>query len=165
MPRRRTPPSVVERTPAGYVVYLGAQESQLVLGLLDELRGLLQSEDPSYESLKRRLFPPAYHLPEHTEHDAEYQRFMREELVKSRLPAIDGVQAALTDQQPMDDSALLGFMQALNGVRLVLGTLLDVGEDHDPDDIDDDHPMLAEHQLYMFLSWLLDHAVSASMGE
>ena len=38
MPRRRTPPSVVERTPAGYVVYLGAQESQLVLGLLDELR-------------------------------------------------------------------------------------------------------------------------------
>ena len=106
-----------------------------------------------------------FRSPEHTEHDAEYQRFMREELVKSRLAAIDGVQGALTDQQPMDDSALLGFMQALNGVRLVLGTLLDVGEDHDPDDIDDDHPMLAEHQLYMFLSWLLDHAVSASMGE
>ena len=45
------------------------------------------------------------------------------------------------------------------------GTLLDVGEDHDPEDIDDDDPMAGEHHLYMFLSWLLDHAVSASMGE
>lgn len=164
MPRRRNPPSVVERTPAGFVVHLGQQESQLVLGLLDELRGLLQSTDAAYEALQRRLFPPAYHLPEHAEHDAEYQRFMREELVTSRLAAIDGVHGVLAEGHAMDDAWLLGFIQALNGVRLVLGTLLDVGEDHHPDDIDDDHPMLAEHQLYMFLSWLLEHAVQANLA-
>jgi len=164
MPRRRTPPPVIERTPAGFVVHLGPQESQLVLGLLDELRGLIHSTDPAHEPLLRRLFPPAYHLAEHAEHDAEYQRFMREELVTSRTAAIDGVRAVLTDGVAMDDGGLLGFMQAVNGVRLVLGTLLDVGEDHDPDDIDDDHPMVAEHQLYMFLSWLLEHAVQANLG-
>ena len=54
-----------------------------------------------------------------------------------------------------------GFVRSLNAVRLVLGTLLDVSEDHDPDLIGPDDPMFAEHQLYMFLSWLLEMTLSA----
>ena len=58
----------------------------------------------------------------------------------------------------------MGLMQALNAVRLVLGTLLDVGEEHDPSAVRDDDPMVGEHQLYSFLSWLLEHLVRATMG-
>jgi len=46
-------------------------------------------------------------------------------------------------------------------VRLVLGTLLDVSEAHDPEDVGDDDPMVGEHHLYQFLSYLLEVAVQA----
>ena len=38
---------------------------------------------------------------------------------------------------------MIAFVQAINGLRLVLGTMLDVVEDHDPDDIDEDDPQSA----------------------
>ena len=46
----------------------------------------------------------------------------------------------------------------------MLGTILDVSEDQDPDDIDEDDPLAGEFHLYNFLSWLLDWAVRA-LGE
>ena len=51
-------------------------------------------------------------------------------------------------------------MQAVNSVRLVLGTLLDVTEDDDvdpPDELVD----TAEYHLYGYLSWVLDSSVRA----
>lgn len=163
MPRRWFNRPVVERTAQGFVVRLGDQDVALLLRLLQELRGLLQSDDPQVAPIVRRLFPPAYHLDD--EADAEYQRFMREELVTSRLGGMDAVTDALQAGRPLNDGEITGFMQALNNVRLVLGTLLDVGEDHDPTEIDDDHPMVAEHQLYNYTSWLLEMTVQAISGE
>lgn len=163
MPRRWFNRPVVERTDQGYVVRLGEQDISLLLRLLAELRGLLQSDDPQVAPLVRRLFPPAYHLDD--EADAEYQRYMREELMTSRLGGMDAVTDALRAGRPLSDGEITGFMQSLNNVRLVLGTLLDVGEDHDPTDVDDDHPMVAEHQLYNYTSWLLEMTVQAISGD
>ncbi|MFM7687034.1 MAG: DUF2017 family protein [Actinomycetota bacterium] len=163
MPRRWFNRPVVERTDQGYVVRLGEQDISLLLRLLAELRGLLQSDDPQVAPLVRRLFPPAYHLDD--EADAEYQRYMREELMTSRLGGMDAVTDALRAGRPLTDGEITGFMQSLNNVRLVLGTLLDVGEDHDPTDVDDDHPMVAEHQLYNYTSWLLEVTVHAISGD
>jgi hypothetical protein len=56
---------------------------------------------------------------------------------------------------------MTSFVQSINGLRLVLGEMLDVSENADPDDIADDDPNAAEHHLYNFLSWLLDWAVQA----
>jgi hypothetical protein len=64
----------------------------------------------------------------------------------------------------VDEETMIAFVQAINGLRLVLGTMLDVVEDHDPDDSDEDDPLVSEHHLYNFLSWLLDWAVQA-LGE
>jgi hypothetical protein len=36
-----------------------------------------------------------------------------------------------------------------------------VGEEHDPSRVRDDDPMVGEHQLYAFLSWLLEATVHA----
>jgi hypothetical protein len=52
-------------------------------------------------------------------------------------------------------------MQGLNGLRLILGTVLDVTEDHDIELVDDDDPKAGEHHLYVFLSWLLEWTVRA----
>jgi hypothetical protein len=159
MARRRNSRHLVERTSKGYVVNLQREERELLVRLLAELRGILLSDDPRTAPLLRRLFPPAYHLADDAEAEAEYQRLMREDLVASRLESIAGVEAALTSGTPMDDGGLQGFMQAVNAVRLVLGTLLDVGEAHDPTSVADDDPMVGEHHLYSFLSWLLEHAM------
>jgi hypothetical protein len=161
MARRRNPRHLVERTSKGYVVHLQREELDLLVRLLGELRVILVSDDPSTAPLLRRLFPPAYHLADDAEAEAEYQRFMRDELVASRLESISSVEAALSSGSPLDEGGVQGLMQALNAVRLVLGTLLDVGEQHDPSTVADDDPLVGEHHLYAFLSWLLENTVQA----
>ena len=133
------------------------EEGDLIRRLLCEMQSLLVG--PSDNPALVRVFPAAYHLPEHAEHDAEYQRLMREELVASRLVGIDTVTAALAAKPPLDEAQVSALMQGLNGLRLVLGTVLDLSEDDDPDDIADDDPRAGEHQLYSFLSWLLEWTV------
>lgn len=149
----------VVRAADGYVVNLGTGERQLLSRLLNEFTQLLvgEADDPRLV----RIFPPAYHLEADHQADAEYQRLMREELVATRLSGINSVTTALQSADPLDDEGMTAFVQSINALRLVLGTMLDVSEDSDPDDVDDDDPFAGEHHLYAFLSWLLDWAVRA----
>ena len=163
MALRRKPPPLVERTADGIVVNLQQEERDLVVRLLHELRGLLLTDDPAAAPMLRRLFPPAYLHTEDAEAESDYQRFMREELVASKLEAIEAVDGAVGNGGAMTDGQAMGLMQALNSVHQVLGTLLDVGEEHDPNGVRDDDPMVGEHHLYSFLSWLLEHLVRATM--
>jgi len=142
-------------------VNLQTDEREVVARLLDELRTVITSTEPEHQPLLRRLFPPAYHLADDAEAEAEFQRLMREELVASRLDAIGRAQELIRSSEPLDDGAARAFVQSLNSVRLVLGTLLDVGEQEDLDEVGDDHPMVGEFHLYHFLSYLLEHAVQA----
>ena len=159
MARKRAFVPPVQRVQHGYVFNIGDDERRLIARLLTELSQLLMGE--SGDPRLVRMFPPAYHLADDAEADAEYQRLMREELVASRLTGISTVNAALQSPEPVDEESMVAFVQAINGLRLVLGTMLDVSEDLDPDDIDDDDPLVNEHHLYSFLSWLLDWAVRA----
>jgi hypothetical protein len=149
----------VETYRDGFRINLDRDERDLVVRLMRELRGLLLG--PSDNPLLVRLFPTAYHLPEHAAHDEEYQRLMREEIVASRLSGIDTVEAALTEPPPLSEGEMMALVQAVNGIRLVMAAALDVDEDHDPADIDDDHPQAADYHLYSFLSWLLEWSVRA----
>jgi hypothetical protein len=153
-------PRVVTRSGRGFVLHLGRDERALVSRLLEELRVLLT--EPSDEAPVSRLFPVVH--PEHPEREAEYQRLMRAELVASRLAGIDAVQAVLARsgrKVSLDEGEMTAFAQAVNSVRLVLGTVLDVGEDDDPRDELLDSP---EYHLYGYLSWVLDSAVRAMSG-
>ena len=162
MARKRAFIPPIQRVRDGFVFNIGDDERQLVARLLTELSHLLMGESGDPRLI--RIFPPAYHLADDAEADAEYQRLMREDLVASRLSGITTVNAALQEPGPVDENTVIAFVQAINGLRLVLGTMLDVVEDHDPDEIDDDDPLAGEHHLYNFLSWLLDWAVRA-LGE
>ena len=162
---RKKPRPLFESTAAGFLINLPPDERDLVTRLMGELRQLLLADDPRAEPLLRRLFPPAYHLADDAEADAEYQRLMREDLVASRLAAIEDASRLLNAGAPLNDGEMQGLLQSLNAVRLVLGTLLDVGEAHDPGELQDDDPMIGEHHLYQFLSMLLDRAVDALRGQ
>jgi ATP-dependent Clp protease adaptor protein ClpS len=145
-----------------YVLHLGRDERALVSRLLDELRALLTDQaDPE---LMRRLFPVVH--PDDPEREAEYQRLTRDDLVASRLTGIETVSAVLGRsgrKVTLDEAQMLAFMQAVNGVRLVLGTLLDVTED-DEDAERDDLDATPEYHLYGYLSWVLDSSVRALSG-
>jgi hypothetical protein len=133
--------------------------------LADELRGLLTEEesDEHAHALLVRLFPTAYTDDEELE--AEYQRLMREELVASKLAALDVVDRALADDAaPLDESGLLAFMQSVNSVRLVLGTMLEVSDEPDADEVRPGLEQSPEYALYSYLSWLLEHCVRALSG-
>ena len=158
MRRRRRPAGpVTAEGPDRFRLALDLEESALLRRLLGQLRGLL-SEAPPDDARVRRLFPTAYH--DDPERDGEYQRFMREELVASRLAALNDVDGALQSGVLTTDQ-LAAFMRSLNALRLVLGTLLDVDDDPDPVAINSQDPLFAEYQLYVWLSWMLEHVVEA----
>jgi Domain of unknown function (DUF2017) len=153
----------VTRTGSGYVLHLGREERVLVTRLLDELRALLT--EPADPELVRRLFPVVH--PDNPEREAEYQRLMRDELVASRLAGIEAVSTVLgrTGRKvTLDEAQMVAFMQAVNGVRLVLGTLLDVTEDDELVDREQEVDDTPEYHLYGYLSWVLDSSVQALSG-
>ena len=154
--------AIVTRSSGRYVLHLGKDERVLLGRLLGELRELVT--DPVELGAVRRLFPVVH--PDDAEREAEYQRLMREELVSSRLGAVDVVESVLAGsgrRVTLDDAQMQAFVQSVNAVRLVLGTLLDVGEDDD--ESRPDLASSAEYQLYAYLSWLLDSAIQAMSRE
>jgi len=151
--RRFVPP--VEAVDGGWRIGLDADERALLVRLMGELQALMTGPDDN--ELIRRLFPVAY--PDDDEKEAEYQRLMREELVASRLAAIDSVTSVLgaDPDDLLDEGQTIAFMQSINAVRLVLGTMLGITDDESADAADrSDSP---EHHLYDFLSWLLEWTV------
>jgi hypothetical protein len=151
----------VRRVGDGFVVELGEHATPVVRRMLDELRALLTDTDAGAVHLTGRLFPVVH--PDDPDAEAEYQRLMRDELVQSKLAAFHLVDEALGGDGRLDEPGLVAFMQSLNSLRLVLGTMLGITDD-DPDDDPDGAgdgagTASAEHELYGYLSWLLEWSV------
>mgnify|MGYP003347897769 CR=1 FL=1 len=157
---RRRAPFEPNRRGTGIAVHLGDDERHLLRRLLGEVRQLLTTTSPDDPKMNR-LFPPAY--GDDSEANAEYSRLMRDELVTSRVQTISDVDEFLADSARTTVTAdeLERFTMALNSVRLVLGTLLDIDDDDDLEPPVPDDPLAAESALYHFLSWILDSAVDA----
>ena len=155
---RRKP---VRRSGDHFVIALGDDESQMVRRLLAELSALLTDPQPGGEAraLLVRLFPIAH--PHDEQEQAEYQRLMGDELVQSKLSAIATVDDVLsgTNGGAVDEAGMVAFMQSVNSVRLVLGTMLGVSDDPDVDEVEAGVEDSPEYHLYAYLSWLLEHTV------
>jgi hypothetical protein len=146
----------VKRTRHGdFELRLPPEERSLLRELAPQLRGLLDSDltDPSL----RRLFPTAY--PEDPERDREFRDLVGDELLERRRAALDMLLATV-DATKLSEDELSAWMGAINDLRLVLGTRLDVSEDMDPmpDPDDPDAPLLV---LYGYLGYLLESIVDA----
>lgn len=151
--RRRLP---VVRTPAGtYEITLDAESRQVLAELTSQLRDaiLADRDDAAF----RRLFPPAHATDQQAA--AEYRELVGTDLEQSKLAALETV-AKTADATELTAEDLDAWARALNDVRLWMGTLLDVSEDDDPDELDD-----PPHVLYQILTWLQDLIVTVLSGD
>ena len=67
---------------------------------------------------------------------------------------------ATVDATELDAEQLAAWMGAVNDLRLVLGTKLDVSEDP-MFEIPDDDPDVQAYAIYTYCSWLLEQIVEA----
>ncbi len=147
----------VKRTRTGDLqLRLSSEERELLRSLPAQLRQLVDDEpgDPTL----RRLFPPAYTTD--SELEGEYRRLMGDDL-KERHKAALALMEETVDADRLTEEQATGWLSAINDLRLVLGTRLDVDEDMLASEVEpSDHraPLLA---VYGYLSWLEEEMVEA----
>ncbi|MEZ5100697.1 MAG: DUF2017 family protein [Thermoleophilia bacterium] len=140
-------------------VRLSDDERALLRFVAAELRGDLEA-DPAAADL-HRLFPPAY--PDHDRDEAEYRDLMRGDLLDGRLAALRTFEETVANER-LAEEELEVWMRALNDLRLVLGTRLDVQEETLAHGLDERDPRAPELALYGYLSWLQEQVVEAVAG-
>jgi hypothetical protein len=139
-----------------YELRLAADDRAFLAGLADQMDQLLD-EAPDDPSL-RRLSPPAY--LDDIVREAEYQVFMAEDLRASRRASLD-VLRETAQRTELTEEEVVRWMQAINAIRLVLGTRLGIDSDEYEVDVDEDDPVASTWALYDVLSMLLEQAVRA----
>ena len=163
----------VKRRAQRVIVRLDPEERSVLAGLLGAVRTLLSTDDDAGDTdplaamvgmsqtpveapddpVLLRLLPDAYGDPEQS---AEFRRLTDSELRVRKTEALDRVLADASTGEPIEldlDEGVGMWLQALNDVRLVLGTRLDVTEDWTDDAaaLPRDDPRLP---LYTFYDWL-----------
>ena len=147
----------IRRTRQGtYKLRIPGEERELLRTLPGQMRDLLGTDDPSL----RRLFPPAYVADEHAEFESEYKRFMSGDLENRHRRALD-VMEATVDADTLTEEEAAEWLAALNELRLVLGTRLDVSEETFDTELEPDDPRTPGLALYSYLSWLQEQVVEA----
>jgi Domain of unknown function (DUF2017) len=147
---------VFERGDGGAVeLRLSRDERSLLTGLVAELRALLDGApgDPSL----RRLFPPAY---DEENDERAYRDLMGDELLDGRRAALQLV-AETVDRDRLSAEEADTWLRALNDLRLVLGTRLDVQEDTFAEELRPDDPRAPALAVYAYLSWIQEQLVEA----
>jgi hypothetical protein len=146
--------SIRRRGDDDFEVRLDAWERELLRSLPGQLRDLLATDDPALE----RLFPPAY--VSDPDKEEEYRRLMRADLTDHRLATLSMLEATV-DALSLTEDQLVAWMGALNDLRLVVGTRLDISEDRDDEALPPDDPRAPLLALYDFLTELQGEAIEA----
>jgi Domain of unknown function (DUF2017) len=139
----------------GVELRLSRDERSLLAGLAAELRALLDGtpDDPSL----RRLFPPAY---DDDDDERAYRDLMGGELLDGRRAALELV-AETVDHERLSAEEADTWLRALNDLRLVLGTRLDVQEDTFATEPDLSDPRGHALAVYAYLSWIQEQLIEA----
>lgn len=119
-------PRIRRKRDGTYSLNMPSDQRELLKALLPQIRTLVEERD----SMAWRLFPNAYQ--DDPEKAAEYEDMVGDELRTKRLAAIDLVEHTL-DEVVLTEDQLMSWMGAVNDLRLVLGTRLDVNEETDID--------------------------------
>lgn len=138
------------------IIDLEDHERQILVELVDQLRTLLMSgTEPSL----RRLFPTAY--PDDARHESDYQKLVHGALLEHRLATLEAFEATV-HQETITVEEANTWAAAINDLRLVLGTLLDVSESDL--EFDPDGEQAYSHAVYHFLGALLEMTIEVLMG-
>jgi hypothetical protein len=152
-------PFKLKRKGDRFDVYVAPELRAGLTGIYSQLDELLEGspDDPEL----RRLQPPAY--LDDPEREAAYRLLAGEELRTSRRAALQAAIQGLEQKEATEDQ-LWSWMQAINAVRLVLGTRLDVSEDSEPMPRPAGDPLEAEQSAYLALTYLQYEIVKALQG-
>ena len=161
---------VVRLKSGKFKIELADDHRRLLTQLIEQLRDSLTTTTD--DANLRRLFPTAYNND--AKKDAEYQRLMRDELLESRLAAIDVAISVVAQDGEVSAEEIDAFSRSINSLRLVLGTTLDIAESDYGSPSDTQHSensaldetseaaeYLIQKELYDYLGWLLEWTVSA----
>lgn len=149
----------MHRTRGGrFRLRLTDEEREVLRTLPGQLREILDTDDPSL----RRLHPPAYQ--DDPEREAEYRRLVRDDLLRQRLQALEVMEATM-DAGTLDLEQMTAWLGAINDLRLVLGTRLDVTEEMYEEGLPPEDPRAATFALYQYLGWLEEQVVAALAGD
>jgi hypothetical protein len=149
-----------ERGEGGRVALtLSHDERALLVALSQELRLLLEGEpgDPSL----RRLFPPAY---DDEQDERAYRELAGDSLLDGRREALR-LLAETAERDSLSAEEADAWLRALNNLRLVLGTRLDVQEDSFVDQVRPTDPRAPAFAVYGYLSWMQEELVAALSPE
>lgn len=158
------------------VLKLEAMERALLVDLLEQVVSLLDVEHPHHsddplvallgpegpteisdDPALARLFPQAY--TDDDEASSEFRRFteptMRSLKVEHALMAADSIRDDSQTKFPLTQEQVLAWLAALNDLRLILGTRLEI-TDEGPD-YEDDNPSM---MLYSWLTSLQSRVIS-----
>jgi len=141
------------------IVDLPDDEQEMLRHVLPQLREMVLTDtDPAL----RRLRPEA--RPDNDEAEAAYRELVDDDLLRSRLEAIEIVETGIGGAA-LDSEAVSAWMHSLNALRLVLGERLDVDVlGHEAlEALPDDDDRVGIVGLYEWLGWLLEQLVSAAM--
>jgi hypothetical protein len=171
LPRPR-PPTFEPVEPDGVRANLSGEELELLRSLPVQLRKVLEAaeRDPAND----RLFPPAYLEVVDVEAEEEFQRLSHEDLISTKLAAIEVVTKSLerAEDAPwkaaggrgwtveLGGEEAMAWLGVLNDVRLTLGVRLEITEDFNGV-IDDDDPKAPALYLLDHLGWLEERLLSA----
>ena len=143
-----------------------AEERDLLRSLGPQMRALLADADADVatDAAVERLFPVAY--PDDEDRQTEYRLLVQSELLESHLGAL-AVLEETADAGRLTADQLSAWMRAVNEVRLVLGTRLDVTDDGVERPADPLDPRLAAFAVYDYLTYLqgeIIDALSSALG-
>jgi hypothetical protein len=135
---------------------------------LDELGGP-KAVDPPQDPALARLFPDAY--PDDPEAAAEFRRYTQADLGAERRRRASLAVASLAripsgGRLTLSEKEALAWLGALNDMRLVLGTRLEITEDdQEPgQDFGPNDPRAAYVPVYYYLGYLQETLVEALSG-
>jgi uncharacterized protein DUF2017 len=149
----------VKRTRRGdFELRLSPDERTILRGLPDQLRNLIENEDPTSDPAMARLYPPAYE--DDPIRNLEFERMAGDDLTSQRLSSISAMEGSI-DADLLSEEQLLSWLGVLNDLRLVLGTRLEITEETTEHDFAAGDPRASTFALYGYLTWLVDAIVRA----
>jgi len=150
-------------------VVLEAGEAAVLTRLCEELTTLLNAGGGGEQSdpVLERLFPRAYLDPTEEEAEAEWQRFVHDDLVDGRRQAVATVEGSLAGalvrrgrfELTLSQEQAQAWLAVINDARLALGTRLNVTEDMDLSRLNPDDPDTAPYAVYWWLGVLEERLV------
>jgi hypothetical protein len=135
---------------------LSGDDRAILKHLVPQIVELMADPD---QPVVKRLFPPAYSDPTHHEQEDEYHRLMQEDLASHHREELQ-LLSDTADEQTLSEDQLMAWMRAINSIRLVLGTYLDVSEDDERS-----RPRSPEEAVYRWLTYLQGEVIEAMSGQ